>query len=86
MKKILIIEDDSIVAHIYRSRLEKEGYTVEVCEKVVGQEVVSPDLHFLLRNAQTPQFPHQKHMYINHTACCFQLLNPNGIFQFVTRH
>ena len=32
MKKILIIEDDSIVAHIYRSRLEKEGYTVEVCE------------------------------------------------------
>lgn len=32
MKKILIIEDDAIVAHIYRSRLEKEGYTVEVCE------------------------------------------------------
>jgi DNA-binding response OmpR family regulator/HPt (histidine-containing phosphotransfer) domain-containing protein len=32
MKKILIIEDDSIVAHIYRNRLEKEGYTVEVCE------------------------------------------------------
>ena len=30
MKKILIIEDDSIVAHIYRSRLEKEGYAVEV--------------------------------------------------------
>lgn len=32
MKKILIIEDDAIVAHIYRSRLEKEGYAVEVCE------------------------------------------------------
>ena len=32
MKKILIIEDDSVVAHIYRNRLEKEGYTVEVCE------------------------------------------------------
>ena len=29
MKKILIIEDDPIVAHIYRGRLEKEGYTVE---------------------------------------------------------
>lgn len=32
MKKILIIEDDPVVAHIYRNRLEKEGYTVEVCE------------------------------------------------------
>jgi DNA-binding response OmpR family regulator len=30
MKKILIIEDDPIVAHIYRNRLEKEGYSVEV--------------------------------------------------------
>src|SRR5918911_1468535 len=30
MKKILIIEDDPIVAHIYRTRLEKEGYEVEV--------------------------------------------------------
>ena len=28
MKKILIIEDDPIVAHIYRTRLEKEGYQV----------------------------------------------------------
>ena len=32
MKKILVIEDDPVVAHIYRNRLEKEGYTVEVCE------------------------------------------------------
>ena len=32
MKNILIIEDDPIVAHIYRNRLEKEGYTVETCE------------------------------------------------------
>jgi DNA-binding response OmpR family regulator len=32
MKKILIIEDDPIVAHIYRSRLEKEGYSVETCD------------------------------------------------------
>lgn len=32
MNKILIIEDDPIVAHIYRTRLEKEGYTVEICE------------------------------------------------------
>jgi len=30
MKKILVIEDDPIVAHIYRSRLEKEGYQVHV--------------------------------------------------------
>src|SRR6267378_1165084 len=30
MKKILIIEDDPIIAHIYRSRIEKEGYEVEV--------------------------------------------------------
>src|SRR5258706_4153857 len=30
MKKILIIEDDPIVAHIYRTRLQKEGYDVEV--------------------------------------------------------
>jgi len=29
MKKVLIIEDDPIVAHIYRTRLEKEGYSVE---------------------------------------------------------
>ena len=30
MKKILIIEDDPIVAHVYRSRLEKEGFLVEI--------------------------------------------------------
>jgi len=30
MKKILIIEDDPIVGHIYKNRLEKEGYQVEV--------------------------------------------------------
>src|SRR5438132_13510972 len=30
MFKILIIEDDPIVAHIYRTRLEKEGYEVEI--------------------------------------------------------
>lgn len=30
MKKILIIEDDPVVAHVYRSRLEKEGFNVEV--------------------------------------------------------
>src|SRR6185503_1312416 len=29
--KILIIEDDPIVTHIYRTRLEKEGYSVETC-------------------------------------------------------
>jgi CheY-like chemotaxis protein len=31
MKKILIIEDDPIVAHIYQTRLEKGGYYVETC-------------------------------------------------------
>src|SRR5438477_3474298 len=30
MKKVLIVEDDSIIAHIYQTRLEKEGYEVEV--------------------------------------------------------
>jgi DNA-binding response OmpR family regulator len=30
MKKILIIEDDPIVGHIYQTRLEKEGYQVEI--------------------------------------------------------
>ena len=31
MKKVLIIEDDPVVAHIYRTRLEKEDYAVETC-------------------------------------------------------
>lgn len=31
MNKIIIIEDDAIVAHIYESRLEKEGFEVEIC-------------------------------------------------------
>ena len=31
MKRILIIEDDPIVGHIYRTRLEKEGFEIEVC-------------------------------------------------------
>ncbi len=30
MKKVLIVEDDPIVAHIYKSRLEKESYEVEI--------------------------------------------------------
>lgn len=30
MKKILIIEDDPLVANLYRSKLEKEGYQVEI--------------------------------------------------------
>jgi DNA-binding response OmpR family regulator len=30
MKKVLIIEDDPVVAHIYRSRLEKEGFEVDL--------------------------------------------------------
>jgi len=31
MKRILIIEDDPIIAHIYRTRLENETYAVETC-------------------------------------------------------
>jgi DNA-binding response OmpR family regulator/HPt (histidine-containing phosphotransfer) domain-containing protein len=31
MKRILIIEDDPIVGHIYKTRLEKEGFEIEVC-------------------------------------------------------
>jgi DNA-binding response OmpR family regulator len=30
MKKILIIEDDPIIAHVYKTRLEREGYEVQV--------------------------------------------------------
>jgi DNA-binding response OmpR family regulator/HPt (histidine-containing phosphotransfer) domain-containing protein len=30
MKKLLIVEDDPIVAHIYKTRLEKESYEVEI--------------------------------------------------------
>lgn len=30
MKKILIIEDDPIVSHIYRSRFEKDGFEVQI--------------------------------------------------------
>ena len=30
-QKLLIVEDDPIVAHIYRTRIEKEGYQVETC-------------------------------------------------------
>ena len=32
MKKLLIIEDDNIVSHIYRRLFEKEGYEVEVAK------------------------------------------------------
>src|SRR5437764_11038017 len=30
-KKVLIIDDDALVAGIYQEQLEREGYTVEVC-------------------------------------------------------
>ncbi|MGH7994618.1 MAG: response regulator transcription factor, partial [Limisphaerales bacterium] len=30
MKKILIIEDDQIVAHVYRNKLTAEGYQTEI--------------------------------------------------------
>src|SRR5881396_4054360 len=32
MKKVLIIEDDAMVAQIYRSSLEKRGYATETCQ------------------------------------------------------
>jgi len=31
MKKVLIIEDDAIVTHVYRTSLEKQGYEAESC-------------------------------------------------------
>ena len=33
MKKILIIEDDQIVANVYRNKLAVEGYGVETAPK-----------------------------------------------------
>jgi DNA-binding response OmpR family regulator len=30
MKKILIIEDDPVAGHVYRTRLQKEGYEVQI--------------------------------------------------------
>lgn len=32
MKKILIVEDESLIAKIYATRLEAEGYEVTVCQ------------------------------------------------------
>jgi len=41
MKKILIIEDDQIVANIYRNKLTVEGYSVEIAlDGEVGRELV----------------------------------------------
>ena len=41
MKKILIIEDDQIVANIYRNKLSVEGYKVEVAlDGEVGRELI----------------------------------------------
>ena len=41
MKKILIIEDDQIVANIYRNKLSVEGYKVEIAlDGEVGRELV----------------------------------------------
>jgi DNA-binding response OmpR family regulator len=41
MKKILIIEDDQIVANIYRNKFSVEGYTVEIAlDGEVGRELI----------------------------------------------
>jgi DNA-binding response OmpR family regulator len=41
MNKILIIEDDQLVANIYRNRLAVEGFTVEVANSgEAGLELV----------------------------------------------
>jgi len=41
MKKVLIVEDDQIVANIYRNKLAVEGYKVEVAlDGAVGREMV----------------------------------------------
>jgi DNA-binding response OmpR family regulator len=45
MKKILIIEDDPIVAHIYKTRLEREHYEVDIATD--GQSGCSQILEFL---------------------------------------
>src|SRR5665213_1622233 len=51
MKKILIIEDDQIVANVYRNKLAVEGYSVEVASdgetglKLVG--TLKPELVLL---------------------------------------
>ena len=42
MKKILIVEDDQIVANIYRNKFSVEGYRVEVAgDGATGMELVS---------------------------------------------
>lgn len=41
MKKILIVEDDQIVANIYRNKFSVEGYQVEIAlDGLVGLEMV----------------------------------------------
>ena len=41
MKKILIIEDDQIVANIYRNKFSVEGFQVEIAQDgVAGLEMI----------------------------------------------
>ncbi|MHB8520440.1 MAG: response regulator [Limisphaerales bacterium] len=51
MKKILIVEDDAIVASIYRNKLQNEGYDVEIVadgERAIAQlKSAPPDLILL---------------------------------------
>src|SRR6185369_5026190 len=32
LKRVLIIEDDPVVAHVYRTKLESTGYTADLCQ------------------------------------------------------
>lgn len=59
MKKILLIEDDQIIANIYRNKLTQEGFTVETAfDGEVGLEMVKafrPDV--VLLDLQLPKLP-----------------------------
>ena len=48
MKKILIIEDDLIVANIYRNKLAVEGYQVQTAlDGLAGLETVHREVTFV---------------------------------------
>ena len=56
MTRILIIEDDAIIGHIYRTCLEKENYTVETCNdgRTGLDQVREFDPHAILLDLMLP--------------------------------
>jgi len=56
MTRILIIEDDPIIAHIYRTRLENEAYAVETCNdgRIGLDRVREFDPHAILLDIMLP--------------------------------